>query len=520
MAGLRDLISDWLHQPAGPLTIGASGPGPAPHRLEPGPPTRRRSHPKLPAPKILGLSACLGLTACLGVALGGCSQAGRIIGQPPEALPLPPGFAVAFNHRADHHYRSPISQQERAGDDLEAMLLTAIDSANREVLVAVQELSLPRVAEALVAKQRQGVRVRVVLENTYSTPWSEEHSADLSPHLRLRRQQLMALADRDHNGVLSPGEIERGDAVAILQRGQVPLIDDSEDGSAGSGLMHAKFLVIDHKLVVTGSANFTPSCIHGDPDEPRTRGNVNHLLRIESPALAGRFGAEFNRFWGDGPGGSSDSQFGLSKQAGGFDTVMVGRTRVRLLFAPHRRKDPQHGLNLLAQVLAGSKRRLDLALFVFSAQNLTNTVGQLKAKGVQIRLLADPGFANRPFSEVLDLLGLTLPDRHCKLEAGNQPLAAPLEGVATPRLAGGDKLHHKVAVIDNRTVVTGSFNWSPSAAHQNDEVLMVIDSPPLAAHFTREIDRLWAGAELGITPRLQRKLARLKQQCGSGVQRV
>ena len=199
---------------------------------------------------------------------------------------------------------------------------------------------------------------------------------------------------------------------------------------------------------------------------------------------------------------------------------MVGRTRVRLLFAPHRRKDPQHGLNLLAQVLAGSKRRLDLALFVFSAQNLTNTVGQLKAKGVQIRLLADPGFANRPFSEVLDLLGLTLPDRHCKLEAGNQPLAAPLEGVATPRLAGGDKLHHKVAVIDNRTVVTGSFNWSPSAAHQNDEVLMVIDSPPLAAHFTREIDRLWAGAELGITPRLQRKLARLKQQCGSGLQRV
>ena len=121
---------------------------------------------------------------------------------------------------------------------------------------------------------------------------------------------------------------------------------------------------------------------------------------------------------------------------------------------------------------------------------------------------------------MLDLLGLTLPDRHCKLEAGNQPLAAPLEGVATPRLARGDKLHHKVAVIDKRTVVTGSFNWSPSAAHQNDEVLMIIDSPQLAAHFTREIDRLWAGAELGINQRLARKLALGRQQCGSGVQRV
>ena len=515
MVALQDLTSAWLHQPAGPQTALENEAGQAHHRLQPSPPARRRSQPRLPpAPRILGLSACLGL------ALTGCSQAGSIIGQPPEALPLPPGFAVAFNHRADHHYRSPISQRERAGDDLEAMLLAAIGSAQREVLVAVQELSLPRVAEALVAKHRQGLRVRVVLEDTYSTPWSDEHAAELSPHLRQRRQQLMALADQDRNGVLSPGEIERGDAVAILQRGSVPVIDDREDGSAGSGLMHAKFVVVDRTLVVTGSANFTPSCIHGDPDAPRTRGNVNHLLRIQSPALADRFGAEFNRFWGDGPGGTSDSQFGLNKREGGFETVMVGPTRVRLLFAPHRRSDPHQGLNLLAQVLAGSKRRLDLALFVFSAQNLTDTVGQLKARGVQIRLLADPGFANRPFSEVLDLLGLALPDRHCKLEAGNRPLAAPLEGVATPRLAGGDKLHHKVAVIDNRTVVTGSFNWSPSAAHQNDEVLMVIDSPPLAAHFTREIDRLWAGAELGITPRLQRKLARLKQQCGSGVQRV
>jgi len=513
MVALQDLTSAWLHQPAGPQTALENEAGQAHHRLQPSPPARRRSQPRLPpAPRILGLSACLGL------ALTGCSQAGSIIGQPPEALPLPPGFAVAFNHRADHHYRSPISQRERAGDDLEAMLLAAIGSAQREVLVAVQELSLPRVAEALVAKHRQGLRVRVVLEDTYSTPWSDEHAAELSPHLRQRRQQLMALADQDRNGVLSPGEIERGDAVAILQRGSVPVIDDREDGSAGSGLMHAKFVVVDRTLVVTGSANFTPSCIHGDPDAPRTRGNVNHLLRIQSPALADRFGAEFNRFWGDGPGGTSDSQFGLNKREGGFETVMVGPTRVRLLFAPHRRSDPHQGLNLLAQVLAGSKRRLDLALFVFSAQNLTVTVGQLKARGVQIRLLADPGFANRPFSEVLDLLGLALPDRHCKLEAGNRPLAAPLEGVATPRLAGGDKLHHKVAVIDNRTVVTGSFNWSPSAAHQNDEVLMIIDSPQLAAHFTREIDRLWTGAELGINQRLERKIAQGRQKCGSGIQ--
>ena len=67
--------------------------------------------------------------------------------------------------------------------------------------------------------------------------------------------------------------------------------------------------------------------------------------------------------------------------------------------------------------------------------------------------------------------------------------------------------------------ITGSFNWSPSAARQNDEVRLVIHSPVLAAHFTREIERLWRGAELGITGRLARKLQQGRMRCGSGLQR-
>jgi phosphatidylserine/phosphatidylglycerophosphate/cardiolipin synthase-like enzyme len=223
--------------------------------------------------------------------------------------------------------------------------------------------------------------------------------------------------------------------------------------------------------------------------------------------------------WGDGPGGATDSRFGQAKASGGAQAVMVKGQWVQVLFAPHRRDDPNQGLLLLASTLAEAQQRVDLALFVFSAQNLTEVIAELQGRGVAIRLLADPGFASRPFSEVLDLLGASLPDRDCLIEAGNKPLQTPLEGVGIPRLAGGDKLHHKLAVIDNRTVITGSFNWSPSAAHQNDEVLLVIHSPLLAAHFTQEVDRLWRGAQLGITERLAQKLARGRQQCGSGLMR-
>ena len=136
--------------------------------------------------------------------------------------------------------------------------------------------------------------------------------------------------------------------------------------------------------------------------------------------------------------------------------------------------------------------------------------------------IVDSGMYSPPcssFSEVLDLLGVTLPDHNCKVETGNQPFDEPHEAVGTPRLARGDKLHHKFAVIDNKTVITGSFNWSPSAAHTNDETLLVIHSPQLAKHFTREMDRLWNGAELGITPHIQRKLDRQRIKCGDGVER-
>jgi phosphatidylserine/phosphatidylglycerophosphate/cardiolipin synthase-like enzyme len=450
------------------------------------------------------------------LALGGCTPAARLVGAAPPELPLPRGFELAFNQRAETSYRSPITHQQRPGDDLEALLLRSIRGARSELLIAVQELSLPEVARAVVEKRRQGVRVRVILENTYSQPWSEEHELDLNAHQRLRQQQMRALADSNHDGVLSNEERERGDAVLILRRGNVPVIDDRADGSAGSGLMHHKFLIADRQVVVTGSANFTPSCIHGDPDDPNSRGNVNHLLRMESAPLAVLFVKEFERMWGDGPLRKPDSRFGLAKRETGIQTVSMQGTDVDVLFAPHRRSDPHNGLQVLEQNLGQARQRVDLALFVFSAQNLADAIAHLHDLGVRIRLLADPGFANRSFSEVLDLLSVSLPDRTCGIEAGNKPWSTPIDGVGTPRLARGDKLHHKFAVIDDRTVITGSFNWSPSAAYGNDETLLLIHSPEVAAHFEREFGRLWRGAELGITPRLERKRARMLRSCGSG----
>ena len=63
---------------------------------------------------------------------------------------------------------------------MEAWLIEAIDAANEELLVAVQELSLPRIDQALIAANNRGVRIAVILENNYSQAWSEQRPSRLN----------------------------------------------------------------------------------------------------------------------------------------------------------------------------------------------------------------------------------------------------------------------------------------------------------------------------------------------------
>ena len=138
--------------------------------------------------------------------------------------------------------------------------------------------------------------------------------------------------------------------------------------------------------------------------------------------------------------------------------MLVGDVDIEVMFAPHPKRNASHGLNWLEALLASAKHQIDMGLFLFSAQQLADVLEERANDGVKIRLVADHGFASRSFSEMLDLLGVALPDRDCKLEANTQPFEQPIRGVGTTRLARGDKLHHKFAVIDHQTVITGSFN--------------------------------------------------------------
>jgi len=126
------------------------------------------------------------------------------------------------------------------------------------VLILGKLLRLPKIAQALVERQKAGVKVRVILENTYTRPWSAFTTAEvakLSPRGRDRYNEFRQLVDRNQDGQIDSGEINQGDALVILRQGKVPWIDDTADGSAGSNLMHHKFVVVDGRTHLSLDCN-------------------------------------------------------------------------------------------------------------------------------------------------------------------------------------------------------------------------------------------------------------------------
>ncbi len=55
-------------------------------------------------------------------------------------------------------------------------------------------------------------------------------------------------------------------------------------------------------------------------------------------------------------------------------------------------------------------------------------------------------------------------------------------------------MHHKVIIIDDHTTLIGSFNFSANATDSNDENLMVVRNPDVAAQYIAEFERRFAEA--------------------------
>jgi len=73
----------------------------------------------------------------------------------------------------------------------------------------------------------------------------------------------------------------------------------------------------------------------------------------------------------------------------------------------------------------------------------------------------------------------------------------PLTEAGLPVYLDGNvgQMHHKVIIIDEQIVITGSYNFSASAERANDENVIIFFDPQIAAQYLAEFQRVLAEAQ-------------------------
>ena len=156
--------------------------------------------------------------------------------------------------------------------------------------------------------------------------------------------------------------------------------------------------------------------------------------------------------------------------------------------------------NEVAEFLRGAKKTLDIAQYDFhlapeTAAVAAGAIKEAAARGVAVRMIYDVGHRNpipvppppEPDVELISSLGV--PHR-------------PIAGIP-------DLMHHKYVVRDGETVWTGSANWTDDSWSRQENVIAVVESPKLAAAFTKNFEELWSK---GV---VEQKRVRRAEPCAS-----
>lgn len=230
-----------------------------------------------------------------------------------------------------------------------------------------------------------------------------------------------------------------------------------------SAFMHNKFVVVDEKRVWTGSYNFTSNGTHK---------NDNNVLAIDSELLAENYLTEFNEMWEHGKGIFSKNEGFGPKSSPLTPNNIISFETVELenYFAPEDKV-----MQKILRELGRAKVSIHVMAFSFTSEEMSSLIKMKKRNGLGVKVLFHGSNAKTEYSRLKDME-----------EVGAEVyLSHNRRGV----------MHNKVIIIDRSTVITGSFNFSKNADKSNDENLLIIRSPELAAVYEEEFQRCVRGVK-------------------------
>jgi len=128
-----------------------------------------------------------------------------------------------------------------------------------------------------------------------------------------------------------------------------------------------------------------------------------------------------------------------------------------------------------------ARKELLVAVYAFTSDELASGLVQARKRGVSVQVILDREFD----ADNRNSKGKFLEEQKI-----------PVRRVTGMKSAGPDKenglMHQKFAVIDRKTIFTGSYNWTHSADKLNDENLLLFrDAGPLAEEYRKVFLHVW-----------------------------
>jgi phosphatidylserine/phosphatidylglycerophosphate/cardiolipin synthase-like enzyme len=127
-------------------------------------------------------------------------------------------------------------------------------------------------------------------------------------------------------------------------------------------------------------------------------------------------------------------------------------------------------LSRIISRLNTARRTIDICVFTITDDRIATAVLAAHKRGVNVRIVTDN---EKEFDEGSDIQRFR--------DAG-----IPMRVDRTPA-----HMHHKFALFDRARLINGSYNWTRSAAANNEENITDTGDPALLASFQREFDALW-----------------------------
>lgn len=184
----------------------------------------------------------------------------------------------------------------------------------------------------------------------------------------------------------------------------------------GKGLFHEKIWIFDEEVVFLGSANLTPSSL---------RMHENMMVGLYNPELA-------KKLLKDRP----EEYHEIT-----FDYYSL----------PH-----PEALEALLEALRKAKKDIYLTLFTFTHPEIAQVLVELHQKGVKISLKLDGTTARGASRKVKEFL--------------------EKEGVQVEMSKGLHLCHYKWGIIDGKTHIIGSANWTKAAFQKNKDFILILNN--------------------------------------------